>query len=273
MRSTEKSASPSFFYKSIYEDSIYANFVQATDHFATGQLQEFVQHYSLVKSKALEVGSGRGAFQDLVEDYTGLDISPSVERCYQKPFFVGSAESLPFDDNSFDVVWSITVLEHIPNPEKALTEMRRVLRPGGLLYLHPAWHCRPWICEGIPVRQYSDLSLRQKWVKLTLPIRDSLLLRAARALPLRLWHLLTYPLSKQPLKLRYKPLKADYETFWMVDSDACCALDPLDVIQWFQSRGDTVLSHPTRASALLSRSEAVVVRIERGERGAGKHPP
>jgi len=43
-----------------------------------------------------------------------------------------SAEELPFDDNSFDMVYSSHVLEHIPNPERALREIYRVLKPGGI---------------------------------------------------------------------------------------------------------------------------------------------
>src|SRR5215475_1585670 len=45
---------------------------------------------------------------------------------------------LPFEDDSFDVVFSQTVLYHIPNTEKAIAEIKRVLRPGGLVALRDA---------------------------------------------------------------------------------------------------------------------------------------
>lgn len=45
----------------------------------------------------------------------------------------GSAESLPFDDNVFDVVTCMEALEFMPQPAAQLTEIIRVLRPGGLL--------------------------------------------------------------------------------------------------------------------------------------------
>lgn len=252
------------FYDRVYQHDRYAQFTEMSDHFSLSELITFISNYNLKKQRCLEVGSGRGAFQELVADYTGIDISQSVASHYNKPFFVGSAEALPFEDNSFDVVWSITVLEHIPDPQKALEEMRRVLKPGGLLYLHPAWHCRPWICEGIPVRSYKELTLRQKWIKSTLPIRDSLIVRSALALPVRLWRIVTYRFRQSSIPLSYTPLVADYDTFWMADSDACCALDPLDVIQWFRSRGDHVLSHISQLKAFLSRSEALVVQISSG---------
>jgi len=249
------------FYDTAYSGQQYATFLSAEDHFAVQVLLEFVDRFALHGKRCLEVGSGRGAFQDLVADYTGLDLSRTVADNYHKPFFSGSAEELPFEDNQFDAIWSITVLEHIPNPERALKEMRRVLKPSGVLFLKPAWNCRPWICEGIPVRPYSDLSLRQKFIKLTLPLRDSVLWRGLKTIPLRLWNSFRHNSKNMPL--RFRPLHADYETFWMVDSDACSSIDPFDAIQWFQSRGDDVLSHPTWRSAILSRSEHLVVKIRK----------
>jgi len=59
--------------------------------------------------------------------------------------------SLPFQDGEFDAAWRIFVLEHIPNPEQALREIGRVLKPGGLLYRSPAWHCSDLAPNGCPV--------------------------------------------------------------------------------------------------------------------------
>ena len=43
--------------------------------------------------------------------------------------------SLPYEDQSFDVVMAAHVLEHLPNPQCALAEMVRVLKPGGMVFL------------------------------------------------------------------------------------------------------------------------------------------
>jgi ubiquinone/menaquinone biosynthesis C-methylase UbiE len=51
----------------------------------------------------------------------------------QIDFVKGDAHHLPFDDNSFDVVTCQTVLIHLEAPQKALHEMKRVLRPGGIV--------------------------------------------------------------------------------------------------------------------------------------------
>ena len=45
----------------------------------------------------------------------------------------GNAQNLPFPDNSFDFVTCQTLLIHVPDPQKALNEMKRVLKPGGTL--------------------------------------------------------------------------------------------------------------------------------------------
>jgi ubiquinone/menaquinone biosynthesis C-methylase UbiE len=119
------------------------------------------------------VGSGRGYLQDLVEDDTGLDLSPSVARRYHKKFVAGSATALPFPDNTFDAIWTVWGLEHIPEPEKTMREMRRVLKPGGKLFLMAAWNCKPWLADGFTVRPYSDFNWKGKLVKASLLLRDT----------------------------------------------------------------------------------------------------
>jgi ubiquinone/menaquinone biosynthesis C-methylase UbiE len=49
--------------------------------------------------------------------------------------FVGTAEAIPFDAESQDIVICDAVLEHVDSTEMALAEMYRVLRPGGVLYV------------------------------------------------------------------------------------------------------------------------------------------
>jgi SAM-dependent methyltransferase len=49
--------------------------------------------------------------------------------------YVGRAEAIPLADDSFDLVITQEVLEHVADPFKAIQEIHRVLRPGGRLYL------------------------------------------------------------------------------------------------------------------------------------------
>lgn len=50
-------------------------------------------------------------------------------------FRMAESGVLPFQDNEVDAVYCISVLEHIPNPEKTVSEIARILKPGGLLIL------------------------------------------------------------------------------------------------------------------------------------------
>ena len=97
-------------------------------------VREFVDDLNLHEAKTLEVGAGSGQLQDIVDDYTGLDIAESAARYFHKPFVQGSATALPFEDDSFDALWTVWTVEHVPDPEKAMSEMRRVVRPGGKIF-------------------------------------------------------------------------------------------------------------------------------------------
>ena len=98
--------------------------------------------------QVLEIGSGPGRLAVKLAELAqgvrviGVDISPEmVERAGalavrlgvadRVEFRLGDASSLPFPDASFDVVVSTFSLHHWPNPAAGLSEIYRVLRPGG----------------------------------------------------------------------------------------------------------------------------------------------
>jgi ubiquinone/menaquinone biosynthesis C-methylase UbiE len=90
--------------------------------------------------EVLEVGVGTGLILEGLgagpKKKVGIDISPGMlAKAKARGFDViqGSATELPVEDERFDVVFSFKVLAHIPDIEKALSEMTRVLRPGGRL--------------------------------------------------------------------------------------------------------------------------------------------
>jgi SAM-dependent methyltransferase len=73
-------------------------------------------------------------------------------------FRQGNIFDLPFDDDTFDVVFSQAVLFHIPDPQKALAEIKRVLRPGGLIALRDAINASIMIWPEEPlVRELADM--------------------------------------------------------------------------------------------------------------------
>jgi arsenite methyltransferase len=100
--------------------------------------------------RILDVGCGPGYYvAELVEEVgasgavVGVDSSaPMLEvarrRCAELPnteFREGDATSLPADDGSFDAAVSVQVLEYVADVPAALTELRRVVRPGGRVTL------------------------------------------------------------------------------------------------------------------------------------------
>jgi ubiquinone/menaquinone biosynthesis C-methylase UbiE len=98
---------------------------------------------------ALEIGSGTGYFSlnlvqlGVIERLTATDISPGMlKRLAATAEALGvdgvttastEAEELPFEDESFDLVFGHAVLHHIPDLDRAFAEFRRVLRPGGMI--------------------------------------------------------------------------------------------------------------------------------------------
>jgi SAM-dependent methyltransferase len=99
--------------------------------------------------RSLEVGAGTGYFSlnmlqaGLLADAVCTDISPgmleALERTAQRldldvTTVTCDAEDLPFEDTSFDLVFGHAVLHHLPDLDRAFSEFRRVLRPGGRLF-------------------------------------------------------------------------------------------------------------------------------------------
>ena len=115
-------------------------------------LELCARRWRLAEVRALlDVGTGAGHWGQRLARYlppdaqvTGVDHEAGFgERARSRAarlgiaaryhFAVGDAESLPFPDQSFDGVTCQTVLMHVGRPERAIAEMHRVLRPGGLL--------------------------------------------------------------------------------------------------------------------------------------------
>ncbi|KKU88887.1 MAG: Methyltransferase [Candidatus Gottesmanbacteria bacterium GW2011_GWA2_47_9] len=100
------------------------------------------------KDKILDLGCGDGLNLKIlwnmgIHHITGVDISKELlkEAKLQVPkaiFFAASAENLPFQPNHFDAVLVDSVFHHLLRYDKALREIRRVLKPGGVLcFLEP----------------------------------------------------------------------------------------------------------------------------------------
>jgi len=101
--------------------------------------------------RCIDIGCGNGAFTELFiercapTEIHGIDPSPAqLDFARSRPgarlaqFRQGDAMALPFADNSFDVATMALVIFFVPEPEKGVAEMARVVRPGGTVAAY-AW--------------------------------------------------------------------------------------------------------------------------------------
>lgn len=113
---------PQFFYK------LYSNT-------ATRMAEKYA------KGTVVDIGCGRMPYRERIlaraGRYIGVD-SPSTAKLYKgkvKPDIFADATRIPLPDRSADTVLLFQVLEHLPDPQAALTEIERILKNGGYLIL------------------------------------------------------------------------------------------------------------------------------------------
>lgn len=109
-------------------------------------------------SKILEVGCGQAkilrAYPSLQDKYTGIEFSSSILDKNKVDYpgaqfsIIENPDVLPFGDSSFDLVFSVFVLEHVVRPDLFLSENIRVLKPGGvLMILCPDYFGHYWMAS------------------------------------------------------------------------------------------------------------------------------
>lgn len=103
--------------------------------------------------RAVDVGTGTGHFaldlEALGATVVAVDLSlPMLAVARSKAplahLVCGDAAALPLRDGGFDLVFSVTMLEFVANPERALSEMWRLVRPGGRLVIGMLNALSPW---------------------------------------------------------------------------------------------------------------------------------
>jgi ubiquinone/menaquinone biosynthesis C-methylase UbiE len=113
----------------------------------------------------LDVGCGTGIFTDLISEIcvpaSVIAIDPSesqIARARTKvtrtktDFHLADAQNLPFPDKSFDIISSALVVNFVPNKARAISEMRRVVRPGGLVAAY-VWDFAAELSPSGPLRR------------------------------------------------------------------------------------------------------------------------
>lgn len=83
----------------------------------------------------LEIGAGGNHLKNIYKKYSDEWISSDYDSRSKTIDLRADGQCLPIKDNCIDTVISIDVLEHIPEPEKAIKEIYRVLKPNGIVIL------------------------------------------------------------------------------------------------------------------------------------------
>lgn len=114
------------------------------------------------REEILDIGCGRGFCVQEVEHYSdrviGVDISASsLEEAVTPKVIYGDAMNLSFQDNSFDKIYSLHTVEHVPSLEKFFSEIARVIRPDGtVITIYPWEPIRGIGAVAAAVRQYKN---------------------------------------------------------------------------------------------------------------------
>jgi len=128
----------------------YETFFKQCDQFRyneEGHILACLDKIDFADKQTLEIGLGQGADSEQIirrgAKWSGVDLTAeSIDRVGVRfelkdlPFenlVQGSVLDLPFEDNSFDLVFSHGVLHHVPDIQRAQKEIRRVLKPEGVL--------------------------------------------------------------------------------------------------------------------------------------------
>lgn len=108
------------------------------DNWDDSMFRQEIEHNLNSGSVVLDLGAGAGIveqmnFKESVAKVCGVDLDP---RVVTNPFLhegkIGTGERIPYENSTFDVVFSDNVLEHLDDPKAVFTEVARVLRPGGV---------------------------------------------------------------------------------------------------------------------------------------------
>lgn len=143
MAFVESIPNDSLFYSALYADGERDISI---DYKYSGKLKIFKETLATLKKyipegKLLDIGTGTGVFLSLAStryNATGIELGKAAREFAQAQglnVLEASIDQLPFSDQTFDVVTLIDVLEHLSDPFRAIQEIERVLKPGGVLYI------------------------------------------------------------------------------------------------------------------------------------------
>jgi len=237
--------------------SEYGARVDSHDESAYQEYISFVRRFAGKQDRVLDIGCGTGlaAFMLSKEagSVTSVDISPIfikiAKEKRQAPnleFKCADILSLPFPDGSFDIVSSFLMLEHIYDVPRALSEMVRVAKPGGLVIVLSPNLLSPFNEIYNLIDAFSLKENRRRWQKRHNPLKSAYLAIYNTVL------LLSKKLSREVNFIYRLPILED--RFDMIpDNDAVYLSNPIDLKRWFTKKGLNLVKyqHETRWGSIF----------------------
>ena len=209
------------------ENKAYANFLENWD-------SEFYAKYSDAlcdvqpSSKILDVGCGVGqVVQRLIEfghEAYGVEISePNIAKAKEiSPLCqLYDGATLPFNDGTFDSAGALNVLEHVEQPETFITELVRVVKPGGRITLSS-----PNFFRVIGFRDYHP-----KMRGLSNKLKNWRRLRAKRI-----------QMANNPSEVRFDRMDPIFREQFQPDDDAIIATNGIEMRFFLEQNGCRVMS-------------------------------
>ncbi|MDM9383297.1 class I SAM-dependent methyltransferase [Chlorogloeopsis sp. ULAP01] len=216
-----------------------------------GKYVQFINQSVSQHGRLLDVGCGSGWSSYLLsqEGYqvVGIDLNAEAFECPNVPNLTlvsGSAMNLPFEDASFDVVASHQAIEHIPEPQKAIMEMIRVLKPGGILCIvGPNLLSIGHLIKAISVYAWQNRPIKNIfWRSPHMPKHPwgNTLPEALVSFPLMLT-LITRKLidSKATFTMREPDINPPFHA----DNDACYMCNPIDFVKFLPTQNCVVIQN------------------------------
>lgn len=118
----------------------YGDYILRTGQGVVGQMELVLGAYwyqTLFKGRApiLDLGPGRCWFtKQNVKDIAAVDNAPAIVEHFEREGInikLGNAYNIPYPDSYFEGVFCCWLFEHLPEPDRSMTELYRVLKPGG----------------------------------------------------------------------------------------------------------------------------------------------
>lgn len=121
------------------KNSLFEKLYQFIKKFALKNKLNLINDLQTQKGKLLDIGAGTGDFLSVAKkdgwETTGIEPSEKAKAIAQKKGIVFVQSSSDLEKHSFDVITMWHVLEHVPNLEKQIKELKRLLKPDGTIII------------------------------------------------------------------------------------------------------------------------------------------